>query len=458
MKLLTVLVLSLAVSTVYGNTILPPDSTLTLFQKTEIKILVSDGRKYYNEDNYRAALVKFREALAISEYSAEANYWVAECHLGMKNHDVALKYAQKALNLGGATIKELYYVLGQSYHNLGYLPEALDAYRKAQQVLSKSRAEDFRIATEIAACEYAIEAKKQPLDVKIKALTTAINSKHDDYAPMLSKDGKSLYFSSRQAQNTGGGFSSGDNKYFSDIFIADWDDKLSTWKKASNTDKRIKNLNTGGFDDIAFLSSNGNMLYLCVNTEGILNTNVKTQSTDIFKSYLSEENTWTIPIPIDKTINSIGFEASPTFTSDGRTMYFVSERLSGEGKADIWTSTKIDGRWTKPENLGNVINTKHQETTVFVSGDGQYLFFSSDGHRGFGGYDVFVTKRVNGSWATPVNLGFPINDVSDETHFIYYPELNKGFYSKLSTPANGGIGYRDIFEIDLSNFELDKLF
>ncbi len=458
MKFLLTTIFALIVSISFGSIIIPPDSTLSIFQKTEIKILISEGRKYYNEDRYRPALVKFREALKISKYSAESNYWIAECHLSMKNYDIALKYALRAAELDDGNMKELYYVLGQSHHRLAHLKEALEAYEKAKEKLSRSRAEDFRIDTKIEECKYAIESKNNTLDINITSLGSHINSKHDDYAAILSPDGKSLYFSSRQAQNTGGGFSSGDSKYFSDIFISDWDDKTSKWAKANNLDMRVKSLNSEGFDDIAFLGSDNKSLYLCINTEGILNTSVNTQSTDIFKSYLDENNHWTAPKSIGKNINSIGFEASPTLTADGKTMYFISERFGGEGKADIWTSFFMDGQWTKPENIGNIINTPFQETTVFVSGDGQYLYFSSDGHKGFGGYDVYVTKKVNGEWITPVNLGFPINGVSDETHFVYYPKFEKGYYSKQSTTENGGLGYRDIFEIDLSHFEVDKLF
>lgn len=436
----------------------PPDSTLSLFEKAEVKILISDGRKYFGEDNYRTALVKFREALNVHKQSAEANYWIAECHLGLTNYDVALKYALQAVAIDEAVNTELFYVLGLSYHKLGDFETALSSYKKAEMVLSKSRKRDLRIDSKIAECERGVIASKQVANISITALGPEINSKHDDYAATMSADGKSLYFSSRKAQNTGGGFSSGDNKYFSDIFIANWDDKTNTWLKANNLDSRVKALNTQGFDDIAFLASNGKTLYLSINTEGILNADVNTQSTDIFMSQLDKDNNWQTPEPMERGINSMGFEASPTFTADGKTMYFVSERMGGFGRADIWTSQLENGNWTKPTNLGETVNTPFQETTVFLSEDGQYLFFSSDGHSGFGGYDVYVTKQKDGKWIAPVNLGLPINGVADETHFVYYPKHKKSFYSKLTTKSNGGLGYRDIFEIDLSTFNLDKLF
>jgi hypothetical protein len=112
--------------------------------------------------------------------------------------------------------------------------------------------------------------------------------------------------------------------------------------------------------------------------------------------------------------------------------------------------------WSKPENVGDSINTSGNETTVFVSPDGQYLFFSSTGHPGMGGYDVFVSKNSGGVWSKPVNLGYPINTVADETHFVYYAQLKRAYYSKFSSDDNGGLGARDIFEVDMSNFSLPK--
>lgn len=458
MKVLIAVCLILSSSISFGGNTLPPDSTLTLFQKAEVKILISDGRKYFGEDNYRSALVKFREAITVHKNSAEANYWISECHLSLNNFDVALKYALRAEEIDPQVNDELYYVLGQSHHKLGDFEKALNGYEKASKLLSKSRKRDLRLNTKIAECKRGILASMNIPKIDITPLGPEINSKHDDYAPVFSSDGKTLYFSSRKAQNTGGGLSSGDNKYFSDIFIADWDSKTEKWIQANNLDSRIKHLNTEGFDDIAFLSSDGKSLYLSINTEGLLNTKVNTQSTDIFMSELDKNNNWKRPKPIDKSINSIGFEASPSITADGKTLYFVSERMGSIGRADIWTCTKENGNWSKPINVGSAINTEFQETTVFISADGQYLFFSSDGHEGYGGYDVYVSKKTDGKWVKPVNLGFPINGVTDETHFVYYPAFKKGYYSKLSTKNNGGLGYRDIFEIDLSNFNVDKLF
>jgi hypothetical protein len=100
-----------------------------------------------------------------------------------------------------------------------------------------------------------------------------------------------------------------------------------------------------------------------------------------------------------------------------------------------------------------LLTPKDKKQLFFVTPDEKYLFFSSTGHEGMGGYDVFVCKNENDAWSTPVNLGYPINTVSDETHFVYYPEMKKALYSTFSSTANQGVGARDIFEVDMSEYE-----
>lgn len=443
----------------FSHTFFPPDTTIGFLKKTELKIMVTDGKKYYSNDNYRAALVKFREVLSIDKTNAAANYWISECHLELKNYEIALKYATLALEKDPEVSKDLYYVLATSYHRLGNLEMAQKNYTIAKSKMSKSRIKDYRIDENIEECNRGLEMIKNKSDYKITPLGRNINSNQDEYAPVISNLGKTLYFSSRRAENEGGGFSSGDAKYFSDIFVSYWNETTQTWSKSSNNDSLVRRLNTNGFDDVSSISSDGKTIYLSINTEGISSPDIVTQSTDIYYAKLSDKNQWNSPRPIDKkNINSLAFEASPSFTRDGNTMYFTSERLGGKGKSDIWVSRKLNNIWTKPENIGDKINTSNQETTVFVTANEEYLFFSSDGHKGMGGYDVYVSKNIDGEWTVPIHLGHPINGVSDETHFSYYPELNKAYYSKRSTKENGGFGGRDIFEIDLSNFDLNKLF
>src|SRR5690606_6840347 len=90
-------------------------------------------------------------------------------------------------------------------------------------------------------------------------------------------------------------------------------------------------------------------------------------------------------------INSSYMETGASLTGDGKTMFFVAESLKGQGRGDIFMSTKRGSKWSMPINLGDTINTPGDENTIYITPDGKHLFFSSDGHQGMGGYDIFVS-------------------------------------------------------------------
>ena len=98
------------------------------------------------------------------------------------------------------------------------------------------------------------------------------------------------------------------------------------------------------------------------------------------------------------------------------------------------------------------VNTTGRETTPFITQDGRFLFFSSDGHIGMGGLDIYVSENLGDSWGDPINLGYGINTVNNDSHFVYSKELNKGFVSGYEIIGNKAS--IDIYEVDLSNFSL----
>ena len=432
----------------------PPDSTSTALEKGTAQYYITEGRRFYSEGQYQLALVKFREALAKDANNPMATYWLGECHMALGNYEKARDYGEEALALDTAVYSESGYLLGKCYHRLGELDKAVENYSKLLPLLSENRIKELRVRFHIEECARAREMMANPIAVTITPLSMNINSPFDDYAPVLSPDGKAFYFVSRRADNFGGGVSPGDKRYFEDIYVSFWDETKQEWSEASNSDEVVKRLNSYGFDHINQISADGKSLYLTINTMSLESPKPKTKHSDIFVSKVNNKGGWNTPRPLDKPIRTTYFEAAASFTEDGKTIFFISERLGGEGGADIWTSTKTGSEWSKPVNLGPTINTVGQETTLQISPDGKLLFFSSTGHKGMGGYDVYVSRNTDGVWSEPVNLGYPINTVSDETHFTYYPALNKAFYATFSSTQNKGIGARDLFEIDMTNVKL----
>jgi tetratricopeptide (TPR) repeat protein len=441
---------------VKGFSMTPPDSTTNLFEKGSAAYLISEGKQLFNEENYRMALVKFREALTKDQNSAVATYWLSECHLALGNYDKAKAYIQEALAKDIEVNKDAWNILALCQHRLGELDSAIINYKLALTNLDTYRSKELLVQFHIDQCEFAKVMIKNPIKVIIKPLSKNINSAFEETAPTLSPDGKTFYFVSRRADNKGGGISPGDQRYFEDIYVSVWDEQKKEWSEATNASELIERVNSKGMDAVSYISTDGKTMYITVNTEVLAKPSPKTQISDIFVCKLNNKGTWNSPKPLGKPINTIAFDAAISLTADQSTAYFVSERLGGKGRADIWVSYLKGNTWSKPENVGDSINTSGNETTVFVSPDGQYLFFSSTGHLGMGGYDVFVSKNSGGVWSKPVNLGYPINTVADETHFVYYAQLKRAYYSKFSSDDNGGLGARDIFEVDMTNFTLPK--
>lgn len=148
---------------------------------------------------------------------------------------------------------------------------------------------------------------------------------------------------------------------------------------------------------------------------------------------VNTENTW---------------ESQPSVTSDGKTLFFVSDRDGGLGGYDIYKTTKDqNGDWGMPENLGATINTAGNEKSPFIHTDSQTLYFSSDGHMGLGGYDIFLSKlNENGEWGEPKNIGYPINSFDDDVGFFVSTD---GHYGYFASNKFDGFGGWDLYTFDL---------
>lgn len=142
--------------------------------------------------------------------------------------------------------------------------------------------------------------------------------------------------------------------------------------------------------------------------------------------------------------------AYPSFSRDGKTLYFMSDQDGGYGKTDIWKSTYDNGEWRTPENLGKTINTEENEAFPYIHPSGQ-LFFASKGHLGYGGYDIFQTQPVDGLWRFPRNMGKPINSSRDDTNILLADDQTEGFFSSARE------GTDDIYRFNIVDAEAKPL-
>jgi len=148
---------------------------------------------------------------------------------------------------------------------------------------------------------------------------------------------------------------------------------------------------------------------------------------------------------MNKNLNSEGHESSVSLSYDGKKLFFVSDKEGTNGNRDIWFSTMDQkGKWGVSINLGPTINTIYGEEGVFMMPDGKTMYFSSQGHKSMGGYDIFKSEFKDGKWSEPENLGYPINGPDDDVFFVINASGRHGYFASNKLE---GQGEKDIYRI-----------
>jgi len=293
----------------------------------------------------------------------------------------------------------------------------------------------------LAQAKYGFTMKESPVQAKIENLGKIINSEENDTHPVLTADESVMYFTSQRKGSTGERRTI-NGELYEDIWFSE---KVNgQWTNPRNVGMP---LNTIGHDFVLALSADGQTMYLY---------NSSHNGGDIFVSYLMG-NVWTKPRPLSYMVNSNYWDAQACISADGNTIIFASERPGGYGGRDLyWSKRKPNGDWEVAKNLGNVVNSPLDEASPFLHPDGKTLYFSTQ-HNSMGGLDIFKsTLQEDGTWTTPVNLGYPINSGGDDTFFVINPSGTVGYFSSTREDPNQ-VGKRDIYRIMFEKSEGNKV-
>ncbi len=432
----------------------PPDSTATIAQKTAAGYMIEEGKALFNSGRYRDALNKFRDAAKKDVTSAKATLWISRCHYELSNYGYALRYAEDARLLSGISQeKELYEMLAEANHRLGNLDSAIANYEKGIQVMPKKRAADLELPLHLEQAKYAKEQLAKGIKNTRIHLNGDVNSGYNDYSPVIYNGGNSMYFTSRRNNTTGGRQNPSDQQFFEDIYQAKWNSATNQWDSVTN---RIGKINGEGFESISYVSEDGLVAYVTMNYSEAMETKFTTKSSDIAEVKWTKQDRWSAPRLLGKNINSSFYDGNATLTADGQTMYFVSERNANKKKSDIYVAYKTGNDWGSAVALPAEINSKGRETTPYITPDGRYLFFSSNGHKNsLGGYDVYVVECTGGkSWGPVKNLGPAINTVNDDFGFKIYDATGKAYINGME--VIGDKASLDIYEFNLRLADLIK--
>lgn len=386
----------------------------------------------FRQGNYSKALEIYLAAYDKNKEDASVNYHIGACYLKSITKAKAVTYLEKAEDIDPTVEKDLYYLLAQAYHQSLQWDKAMAAYTSYGDMLPLSEVKTMGPVVEqkIQECKIGKELVQKPVKVKIENIGAAINSSYPDYAPVISSDESVLMLTSRRDGSTGGKDKM-TGEYDEDVYISN--QKSQKWQPVKNVGDPIS---TKEHDSNIALSNDGQKLLLYKDDDGDGN---------IYES-VQKGSKWSVPVMLQTPISTKAHESSASYSPDGRVLYFVSNREGGVGGRDIYYAKLNDkGQWDNITNIGNVINTPLDEEGVFMHPDGKTLYFSSQGHKTMGGFDIFKSTFNEGKWSTPENIGYPINSPDDDLFFVLAASGIRGYYASVK---DGGMGDLDIYVIN----------
>lgn len=366
--------------------------------------------KFFGSAASKEALTHLSDAYQLDpEVEFDVAYWLAWCHHLNTNWDEATKYYNIYLTKLNAKAKS-------------YAIEIEDVQKK------------------LAECANGKKYSAKPERVFVDNLGPGINTQFPEYSAAITADEETIIFTSRRDNSTGGKRDQ-DGGFYEDLYISN---KVNgKWQLAKLLSK---NVNTEGHDASAGLSPDGSKLFVYRHSGK--------DGGDLYETTLFGAD-WEEPIHMNKNINTKFHESSVSLSFDGHRMFFVSDKSNGFGGRDIYYSDMdIKGEWGYSKNMGPDVNTKYGEEGVFMHPDGKTMYFSSQGHDNFGGYDIFKSEFENGKWGKPINLGYPINGPDDDVFFVVSGSGNRAYFS---SSKQGGYGDKDIYRITFLGAEKEPL-
>ena len=400
------------------------------------------GNKFFEQENYRAALPYYEKVLAKDPNNAKALFNAGISYMSF-DKEKASDYIYKAQKLKPKVSKDVEYWLGRVDHLNYNFDEAVAHFQAYNATLKKNDQRKQELAQLIQHSKNAKVQFNSPKDIFVKNLGPTINTQFSEHSPVISSDDKILIFTSRGENVTGATGSVSDKKnksvaadgeYYEDIFEATRVDD-ENWQKPRSLSGV---LNGKGHDASIQLFDNDTKMLMYRNDN----------NGDIFVTDKSGGD-WTTPKPLDGNVNSKSFASDAFITPDGLTLYFSTGKNSEDGTLDLYTSTRTStgSDWGTARSLGANINTKYDDDSPYLSKDGKTLYFSSRGHNTMGGYDIFKSDfdEAGRKWGPAQNMGYPVNTPDDDSYYRLSPD---GSYAYLSSYRIGGYGEKDIYTIN----------
>lgn len=388
---------------------------------------MDDANKAYKKSEYYNAVTLYQKAFSKEKNKAtkaEILFKIGECYKKINNTAQAEVWYGKAVKANYADPVALLYYADALKAN-GKYDEAIAQYTK----YSQDNSSDPRGVEGVKSTKLSKEWKEKPGKYKVDNLVM-LNTKFLDFAQAYGKkDYKTIIFTSNREEAGGKSIDAWTGLKFTDLFETTVD-KKGKWSTPKPLPAPV---NTDVNEGAACLDKKGDDMYFtrCTAEKG------ESTQCKIFHTHKTA-SAWSEPelIPLAADSFTVGH---PSLNDDQSIMYFSSDMAGGQGGKDIWMSTyeKSGKKWSRPVNLGPKINSSGDEMYPFIHSDGS-LYFSSNGHMGMGGLDVFKAKPEGRGWAAPENMKSPINSEGDDFGIIFEDEADQGFFTSNREGGKGG--------------------
>ncbi|MES2515573.1 MAG: OmpA family protein [Bacteroidota bacterium] len=423
----------------------------------------TDKKKYKKPER----LAFLRECLAEEPDFAEANMAMAReivvhSKLENKSFAAAVPFFLKAIAACPQIHSEAYYYIGFNYYEetkndsaIKYLQQFIKFKDDDEKKFSKTYEGEIYQAKEMikfAKKESELKKKIVPFDPKV---VTGISTKTDEYLAYVAPDDITCFFTRKVPLKSMNTVKALDGE--KEVFMVAKRDKTGVFNKGEEMSPPFNT--TDDNQGSCTISIDNKLLYFAMTrNEGGAQPNC-----DIYVSRNEDEN-WTEVSKIGANVNHpVYWDSQPTLSADGNSLYFASDRPGGYGGIDIYITKKDPktGVWGVPQNVGPKINTRGDEKTPFIHSDSETLYFSSGpskmgdgGHFGFGGMDIFyIRKNDKGEWLEAENIGYPINTEADDLGFLVSTDSKTGYFFSYDEGKMRGKG---IGRYDLYSFDLYK--
>ena len=383
-----------------------------------------DAEYFLLYEEYRDALPLYLELHKAYPTNNNYIYRIALCYLNISNQkdkslkyfDIAIKNTTKSYQEGFFTEKLapieafLYYGKALRIHHQFDKADSLLNFYKHQ--LEADNANTKEVDKELESIKLARELIDNPKNHIIEPVGRNVNTRNTEIYPVSDSTGRTLVYTSEQ-------------KFYNAILISHRDSNY--WKNPTNLNTQL--LADGTIRTVG-MSPGGNVLILARNDNDIYN---------LYFSHYDKDKKQFAPITkFPKEINSKSGENYGSLTPNADTLFFSSNRPGGYGGYDLYISIKnAEGGWSMPVNLGSKINTPADEIAPFVTKNGRKLFFSSNGHRTMGGFDLFYANKGNDGWQEPINFGYPLNSCDDDTYLFPIDNGDEGFFHREMEKSQG---------------------